>query len=60
MESPLTARECELIDLLADLTVRAACFETLSRRWLRELADVRAANDRLRDELRRVVRSVVE
>ncbi len=60
MDSPLTDRECALIDLLADLTVRAACFETLARRWLTELAAERASTDRLREEIRRVVRGVVE
>ncbi len=53
----LTARECELIDLLADLTVRAACFETLARRWLVELSTERATADQLREELRRYTES---
>ncbi len=56
----LTDRECALIDLLADLTVRAACFETLARRWLVELSTERATADRLREELRRYVRAACD
>jgi hypothetical protein len=51
--------QADLIDLLADLTMRQAVWQHMMTDRLREIAALRAINDRLRDELRRYTRARV-